>query len=37
MPAYAPARKKAPTIEDLCWQQLEEKAKEPDSWSIMMR
>ena len=37
MPAYRPKRKKVPTVEDLCWKQLEEKAKEPNNWSYMMR
>lgn len=37
MPAYSGRRKKVPTLEDLCWKQLEEKAKVPHSWSYMMR
>ena len=36
MPAVAPHRRKQPSIEDLCWQQLEERAKETDNWSYMM-
>ena len=37
MPAYSHKRKKVPTLEDLCWKQLEEKAKKPHKWSSMMR
>ena len=37
MPAVAPHRKKAPTINDLCWKQLEDKAREPNNWSYMLR
>jgi hypothetical protein len=37
MPAIAPYKRKAPSISELCWRQLEEKTKEPDSWSYMMR
>ena len=37
MPAYVQRRKKVPTLEDRCWAQLEERSKEPDNWSYMMR
>ena len=37
MPAITPWRRKQPTVDELCWRQLEEKAKEPDSWTYMMR
>ena len=38
MPAFAPHRKKAPTIEDLCFKQIEDrKNRKPDNWSYMMR
>jgi predicted phage terminase large subunit-like protein len=38
MPAYAPHRKKMPTIEDLCFKQIEDrKNRKPDDWSYMMR
>ncbi len=38
MPAYAPHRKKVPTIEDLCFKQIEDRRKrKPDDWSYMMR
>ena len=37
MPAYVQRKKKVPTLEDRCWAQLEERNKEPDNWSYMMR
>lgn len=37
MPAHSYVKKRKLTIHDLCWKQLEDKAKRPNSWSYMMR